>query len=92
MNALHVYRINVDVDMRNSEMLNNLASEDQQVAMKSLDSISSQTAHINLSKLSEKRTDTGGLHGTLKLAVGARVMLTANVDVSDDLIGGCRPG
>ena len=90
VNALHVYRINVDVDKRNSEMLNNLASEDQQVAIKSLDSISGHTAHMNLFKLSEKRTETGGLHSTLKLAVGARVMLTANVDESDGLVNGAR--
>ncbi len=75
MNALHVYHINVDVDKRNAEMLNNVAPEDQQVVIKSLGTISGQTQHMNLYKLSEKRSDTGGLHGTLKLAVGAHVML-----------------
>ena len=88
--ALHVYRINADVDTRNTLMLNNLAPQSAQFVIKAIDSVAGQTSHISLASLSDKRSETGGLHGTLKLAIGARVMLTANVDVSDGLVNGAR--
>ena len=88
--ALHVYRLNVDVDKRNEEMLKKLAANNQQYCIASCDSIGGQTDHIDLTNLSQKRSETGGLHSTLKLTVGARVMLTANVDVSDGLVNGAR--
>ena len=43
-----------------------------------------------LSALSDKRSETGGLHKILKLAIGARVMLTTNAVVSDGLVNGAR--
>ena len=89
-NALHVYRLNADVDRRNSFMLNSLAPEDQLYAIKASDAVAGQTRHIDLSRLSNKRSETGGLHGVLKLAIGARVMLTTNVDVADGLVNGAR--
>ena len=88
--ALHVYRLNTDVDSRNALMLDNLAPQSAQYTVKAIDSIAGQTSHICLSRLSDKRSETGGLHSTLKLAVRARVMLTANVDVSDGLVNGAR--
>ena len=88
--ALHVYRLNVDVDERNSLMLNALAPENQQYSIKACDAVAGQTNHVNLSNLSDKRSETGGLHCVLKLAIGARVMLTTNVDVSDGLVNGAR--
>ena len=88
--VLHVYRLNVDVDARNSFMLNALAPETEQYSIQASDAIAGQTQHIGLSTLSDKRADTGGLHNVLKLAIGARVMLTTNVDVSDGLVNGAR--
>ncbi len=88
--ALHVYRLNVDVDKRNCLMLNDLAPESQQYSIEACDAVAGQTRHIDLSSLSDKRSETGGLHSILKLAVGARVMLTTNVDVSDGLVNGAR--
>ncbi len=90
IHALHVYKLNADVDYQNSRMLNSLASESEQCFIHACDSIAGQTDQVNLSSLSNKRADTGGLHGILKLAVGARVMLTTNVDVSDGLVNGAR--
>ena len=84
------YRLNVDVDERNSHMLNALVPESQQYTIKACDAIAGQTSHVDLSNVSEKRSETGGLHGVLKLAIGARVMLTTNIDVSDGLVNGAR--
>ena len=80
--ALHLYRLNADVDKHNEQMLSKLATTSRQYKIKASDAATGQTKHINLASLSTKRTETGGLHGVLKIACGARVMLTRNVDVS----------
>ena len=71
------YRLNVDVDSRNALMLDNLAPQSAQYTR------AGQTTPA----ISDKRSE---LHGILKLAIGARVMLTTNVDVSDGLVNGAR--
>jgi len=63
---LHVYRVNVDVDSRNELMLNNLATETEQYAIKVFDAVAGQTTDIALSSLSDKRSETDGLHRSFK--------------------------
>ena len=47
--ALHVYRLNADVDSRNALMLDNLAPQSAQYTIKASDSIAGQTSHIYMS-------------------------------------------
>ena len=70
--VLHVCRLNDYANDRNKLMLNSLVEECEQYTIKSSDAVAGQTMHINLENLSENRNGTGGLHGTLKLAIGAR--------------------
>ena len=83
--ALHVYRLNTDVNDHNSHMLNALAPKSQQYSIKACDSMAGQTDHQTC--LTNDQT-TDGPHSLLKVAVWARVMLATNVDVSDGLING----
>ena len=46
--ALHVYRLNADVDTQNTFMLNNLAPQSAQDTIIVTDSVASQTSHISL--------------------------------------------
>ena len=88
--ALHVYKLNADVDEHNDCMLRRIPSTVRRFAVKASDAATGQTKHIDLASLPTRRTETGGLHGVLNIAVGARVMLTTNVDVSDGLVNGAR--
>ena len=62
-------------------MLNNMASKSQQYVINASDAVAGQITHLCLSNLLDKRSETGGLDSILKIAIGACVMLTANVDV-----------
>ena len=84
--TLHVYRLNVDVDVCNRDMLHALAPECKQDSIKAGDARADQTSHFDLLSLSDERSETGGFHSFLKVAIGARVMLTTNIDVSDGLV------
>ena len=48
------------------------------------------TSQVQVSLEGKKRTDTGGLSGTLTVAENAFVRLTSNIDVADGLANGVR--
>ena len=81
--ALHVYAQNAFVAERNAEMLKR--NPGQLYTSKAYDSTHPHQKDLQLSK---KAADTGNLEQQLELKLGARVLLTNNLDVADGLTNG----
>ena len=78
------------VDDQNKLKLKELAPEQQHVVIKAIDNTKDKHTQLLNLKSSDNKADTGGLVSELHLAVGAKVILTVNVDVSDGLVNGAR--
>lgn len=88
--SLHVYRLNKDVDQYNLTKLNSLAPANQQVVIHAIDCTKDRHTRQFDVTMPKNKANTGGLVEELHLAVGAKVMLTVNTDVSDGLVNGAR--
>ena len=84
-----MYAENESAMKRNENVLNNLPGELYTIETddKILDNCKYPLALIETAR-NQKPTNTGGLAKLLKLKIGAKVMLTVNIDIQDRLING----
>lgn len=87
---LHIFATNAEALAHNVVLLKGLPSEIFVIEARDArrDVVTSQM-HLR-DKVSEKRSETGNLETVLRIAEGAIVKLTANLDVSDGLVNGAR--
>ena len=85
LDVLHVFSTHKLVNKHNQQMLDKI--DERIYAIQAIDSKKDRNSGINI-EFPEKSSETGGLETQLKVAVGCRVMLTYNIDVSDGLSNG----
>ncbi|KAM9365022.1 ATP-dependent DNA helicase PIF1-like [Pholidichthys leucotaenia] len=85
-NALHVFKTNKEVDQHNAEHLKKLPNTVFDI--KAVDQKKDVQTGLKDVIISTKPSHTGGLREVVSVAVGARVMVTVNIDVSDGLANG----
>ena len=83
-NVTHIFAENKEVNKHNKKMLESL--ETQTYTFKAVDSKRDEQTQRIENNSKNFRDMSGGLVTELKLAVGAKVVLTKNVDVSDGLV------
>ena len=85
--AMHVYAENVHCNEWNNFMLSMLPGKEFVItAINGKRDVSTNLEKVQFSD--QKQQDTGNLRMSLSLKVGARVMLTKNINVSDGLTNG----
>ena len=84
--TMHVYVENVRCNVWSNFMLSMLPG--QEFIIPAIDGKRDVSTNLAKVQFSDKKQDTGNLRMSLSLKVGARVMITKNIDVSDGLTNG----
>ena len=85
--SMHIWAENKHVDTHDKKMLDSINGE--LVTIIAQDLYPTNVSDIDINKVLEReRCSNAGLDYKIELKVGARVMLTTNVDVEDQLING----
>ena len=85
--ALHLFAENRPVSEHNEVMLDKL--EGTSFLIQAIDEIPKNVAQRVVQEAqNRKQSETGGLASNLTLKLGAKIMLTINIDISDKLING----
>ena len=86
--VLHLFYLNKDVDTHNDAKLQSLDTETHTIKAVDVDQKGGRVLKVNDIPHNTSRKDDTNLAPYVKLAVNARAMLIANVDVSDGLCNG----
>ena len=86
-NTLHILAGNKPVDEHDTKHLQTLPA--QLFILKAIDQYPAYATKQDIDKILAKgRSETGGLDSVVFMKEGARVMVTANIDIADRLING----
>ena len=87
INALHIFAENEPARLHNLKMLNIIDSH--LTCVEAIDQVPKEVpVHVYDKILNLSQAKTGGLAYQLDIKIGARVMLTSNINISDKLING----
>ena len=87
VNTMHIFATNNECTEHNDFCISRLGTE--HFTLEAIDSkLDSLTKQMQIEKLTLKQNKTGGLRDIVVVALGAKVMLTCNLDMSDGLANG----